>query len=79
LVLGVGLVLCAIVLVHGLFKGRRAAGNPWGSASLEWTCSSPPPPHNFATTPVAGDPHDYSRLMYEGEERGYATGKRESE
>ena len=38
--LGFGLsILC---LVHALFRGRKAPGNPWGAATMEWRTSSPP-------------------------------------
>ena len=70
-VLGLGLFLAAGVLIYALFKGRHAPANPWGSPSLEWRCSSPPPPHNFERTPVAGDPYDYSTTKYSAEEQGY--------
>ena len=46
-VLAAGLFLAAGVLLHALFRGQRAPANPWGSPSLEWTCSSPPPHDNF--------------------------------
>lgn len=71
MVLGAGLFLAAGVLLYAVFKGRRAPANPWGSPSLEWTCGSPPPPHNFAHTPTAGDPYDYSVNEYSAEEQGY--------
>jgi cytochrome c oxidase subunit 1 len=71
MILGIGLFLAAGVLLYALFKGKRAPANPWGSASLEWTCSSPPPPHNFEHTPTAGDPYDYSVNEYSAEEEGY--------
>jgi len=71
MILGIGLFLAAGVLLYALFKGKRAPANPWGSASLEWTCSSPPPPHNFQHTPTAGDPYDYSVNEYSAEEEGY--------
>jgi len=71
LLLAVGLFLAAGVLLYALFKGKRAPANPWGGASLEWTCSSPPPPHNFERTPRAGDPYDYSANRYSAEEEGY--------
>ncbi len=70
-VLAAGLFLCAGVLLHGLFRGRRAPSNPWGSATLEWTCSSPPPHDNFAHAPRVGDPYDYSNLVYASAEQGY--------
>jgi len=71
MVLGIGLFLAAGVLLYAVFKGKRAPTNPWGSPSLEWTCSSPPPPHNFEHTPTTGDPYDYSVNEYSAEEEGY--------
>ena len=79
LLLGAGLVLCALVLVHSLFKGRRAPQNPWGSPSLEWQCSSPPSSHNFEVTPEAGDPYDYHGLEYDADEQGYVKRDPDSE
>jgi cytochrome c oxidase subunit 1 len=37
-----------------LLFGKKAAANPWGygATTLEWTLSSPPPYHQFATPPV---------------------------
>ena len=71
LVLAVGFFLCAGVLLHAVFRGRRAPSNPWGAATLEWTCSSPPPHDNFAHAPTVGDPYDYSNLVYASAEQGY--------
>ena len=31
---------------------RDVTGDPWNARSLEWSTSSPPPPYNFAFTPV---------------------------
>ena len=65
-VLGVGLL---VVLVNGLLslrKGaRRAPGNPWGGATLDWThTTSPPDHHNFHRTPlVTHGPYDYEVLF----------------
>jgi cytochrome c oxidase subunit 1 len=39
--------------------GARAGRDPWGSRTLEWRTDSPPPAHNFAETPAAGDPYGY--------------------
>jgi cytochrome c oxidase subunit 1 len=57
MVLGVGLVICAGVLVHSLLRGRLAPPNPWGVATLEWQTSSPPPVHNFNHMPDVTDPY----------------------
>ena len=35
-------------LVWSMFKGKKAAENPWEATTLEWTVASPPPFDNFA-------------------------------
>ena len=47
--------------------------NPWGGNSLEWHTPSPPPHDNFAETPVAEDPYDYTRLKREPGTGGYVS------
>jgi cytochrome c oxidase subunit 1 len=64
-------ILMAGYLLHSLFRGRPAAANPWGSASLEWQTTSPPPHDNFAELPTAGDPYDFSDLVYDPKIDGY--------
>jgi cytochrome c oxidase subunit 1 len=64
-VLGVGFLLIAAYLAHSLFYGARAAANPWGGASMEWRCSSPPPHDNFAEPPKASDPYDFSTVRFD--------------
>ena len=71
LVLGVGLCLAAGVLVHSLYRGRRATANPWGGSTLEWKCSSPPPHHNFDWPPVVTEPYQYDHILYDAREGGY--------
>ncbi len=71
LLLGFGLCVAAAVLVHSLFYGRKAPMNPWGSATLEWTCTSPPIHHNFDETPWVGDPYIYDNLVWDPEIEGY--------
>jgi cytochrome c oxidase subunit 1 len=44
-----------------LFFGRRAPANPWQATGLEWQTPSPPPTHNFETTPeVTREPYHYT-------------------
>ena len=76
-----GLVYSGPVAAHGysLLRGRRAPANPWGGASLEWQCSSPPPPHNFARPPDARDPYDFGEIVYASEADGYVQGKPQPE
>ena len=60
-ILGIGFLLPAIYLTWSLKYGKPAGPNPWGSTTLEWTTSSPPPPTNFDVTPiVTKEAYDYS-------------------
>jgi cytochrome c oxidase subunit 1 len=69
-ILGIGYLLPLIYLIWSMRYGREASGNPWHAAGLEWTTASPPPPHNFAETPVVtGDPYDYERIDAEKERK----------
>jgi cytochrome c oxidase subunit 1 len=46
---------------YSLFRGQKAADNPWQANSLEWATSSPPPEHNFHAEPVVyHGPYEYS-------------------
>ncbi len=52
--------LSFLLLVYNFYKsykeGMPAGNNPWGSWTLEWMTTSPPPPHNFDFEPViSGD------------------------
>ena len=51
-VLGVGMTLPVIYLLHSLIRGKKADSNPWMLPGLEWRTSSPPPTFNFDETPV---------------------------
>jgi len=70
--LAVGLVVVAIYLAASLLKGARAPANPWGGATLEWACPSPPPKENFLVQPRATDPYDLTQLEYRGPHEGYS-------
>jgi cytochrome c oxidase subunit 1 len=64
-ILMVAFTIMAIYLIHSLLRGRKAPANPWGGNTLEWKCSSPPPPHNFDVPPPIGDPYDFSNLIHD--------------
>lgn len=50
---GFSMILLMVNLGYALAKGKPAGMNPWVDAkTLEWTTSSPPPPHNFDETPI---------------------------
>jgi cytochrome c oxidase subunit 1 len=71
LLTGLGMLVVLVYLLHSLWRGRPAPANPWGSATLEWQTSSPPPPDNFPTEPTVGDPYDYSGMQYDEAIDGY--------
>jgi cytochrome c oxidase subunit 1 len=53
LLLGLAQIPFIINFLGSLRWGRRAEGNPWRAATLEWTdAPSPPPVGNFESTPV---------------------------
>lgn len=66
LVLGLGLFITMIYLIHAIFWGKPAGDNPWGGLSLEWATTSPPPTLNFLVDPVyTHGPYDYDRVLPE--------------
>lgn len=69
--LGVGLSIAGGVLLYSLYRGAKAPANPWGAATLEWECSSPPPHDNFSKTPTAHDPYDLDRVVFDPKLGGY--------
>jgi cytochrome c oxidase subunit 1 len=70
-VMAVSFVLMAAYLLHSLVRGRRAPANPWGGATLEWQCTSPPPTYNFETPPPVRDPYDFRNIEYDPASGGY--------
>jgi cytochrome c oxidase subunit 1 len=64
-ILALGFFIMAGYLVHSLFRGEPAPNNPWGSATLEWETTSPPPYYNFDREFRAGDPYDLNSLRYD--------------
>jgi cytochrome c oxidase subunit 1 len=70
-VMAIGFFMAAYCLLHSLYAGRPAPGNPWGGNSLEWHTPSPPPHDNFKETPQAGDPYDYSDWRWDDAAQGY--------
>ena len=73
LLLGVGILVAMWVLIQSLFQGRNAPANPWGGATLEWCCTSPPPFFNFERPPVVGDPYDFHDIAWDDEHQRYVT------
>ncbi|MGP0001974.1 MAG: cytochrome c oxidase subunit I [Acetobacteraceae bacterium] len=55
-----GFLVFLFLVVEALVKKRAAGDNPWGigATTLEWTLSSPPPFHTYATLPrITGADH----------------------
>ncbi|MDW3687161.1 cytochrome o ubiquinol oxidase subunit I [Cupriavidus sp. CV2] len=54
--LGIGCFLIQLVVSYRRRESLRdITGDPWDARTLEWSTSSPPPPYNFAFTPVIHD------------------------
>ncbi|HMC54197.1 MAG TPA: cytochrome c oxidase subunit I [Gemmatimonadaceae bacterium] len=51
-VIVVSMIVFVVNLAMSWRRGARAGPNPWDADTLEWLTSSPPPPYNFADTPV---------------------------
>jgi cytochrome c oxidase subunit 1 len=59
-ILSIGLIIMLYNLFYSARKGVPAPPNPWGSKSIEWTISSPPPLENFDEVPViTEEPYNY--------------------
>jgi cytochrome c oxidase subunit 1 len=68
-ILGLGFLVMFGYLMYSLYKGRRAAANPWGALTMEWETKSPPIPHNFETDKkFEHGPYDYDKIEVEAEE-----------
>jgi cytochrome c oxidase subunit 1 len=56
-IMAVSMGVFVLLLVEAFVRRRRGESNPWGpgATTLEWTLSSPPPFHQFATLPHIED------------------------
>ncbi len=70
-VMAAGMLLMMYNLAASLRSGRKAPDNPWGSNSLEWHTSSPPPLENFNGDAFPGDPYDYHNLEWDEKIEGF--------
>ncbi|MFZ3229064.1 MAG: cytochrome c oxidase subunit I [Pseudobdellovibrio sp.] len=58
--IAIGFIIGLVTIIQGIRKGAKAPDNPWGSKTLEWTTSSPPPHDNFTHEPVVtAGPYEY--------------------
>lgn len=71
IMLGAGLLVAGLTLLHSLFFGKKAPMNPWGGATLEWECLTPPPHDNFSSPPTVGDPYDFSNIVFDPKTGSY--------
>ena len=67
-----GVLVMLYNLVRAIKHGEKAPDNPWGSTTLEWKTTSPPPLFNFAEPPVVTTgPYDFTEILREaGVEEG---------
>ena len=51
-------------MIWSLKNGKISGPNPWRATGLEWILSSPPPEHNFPSTPIVREePYDYGEVI----------------
>ncbi len=73
-ILGLGLLIMAVVLIHAIKWGKKAGKNPWGALTLEWMVDSPPPPHNFEQNPtIEYGPYDHDKVLVKPDRAGAVT------
>ena len=65
-------LLMAGYLIHSLVRGKKAAANPWGASTLDWSMASPPTTGNFQKMPVVTQgPYHYDDMEYDGRLGGF--------
>ncbi|WP_265919984.1 cytochrome o ubiquinol oxidase subunit I [Cupriavidus nantongensis] len=68
--LGIGCFLVQLVVSYLRRESLRdVTGDPWDGRTLEWSTSSPPPPYNFAFTPLVHDNDAWWQMKAHGYQR----------
>jgi cytochrome c oxidase subunit 1 len=67
-ILGISLFISVMYFLWSLKNGKKAAQNPWGGTSLEWSAPTPPTLYNFSSPPVMHELYNYDDLVEEGED-----------
>ena len=49
--LGIGVLITVINVLHSMKHGKKAGNDPWKGNTLEWFTTSPPPENNFDVVP----------------------------
>jgi cytochrome c oxidase subunit 1 len=62
LILGISMATQVVYLIWSLKKGKKAAQNPWGGTTLEWSAPTPPTLYNFSSPPVLHEIYNYDDL-----------------
>jgi cytochrome c oxidase subunit I len=68
-ILGGGVLLTIINVVHSLKHGAEAGPDPWKANTLEWFTSSPPPVNNFDAIPTVRSREPMKDIRREIEQR----------
>jgi len=67
-ILGISMFTVVMYLMWSLKNGKKAAQNPWGGTSLEWSAPTPPTLYNFSSPPVLHEVYNYDDLVEESED-----------
>lgn len=64
-------ILAFLMQIYVSFRDRerlrdKTAGDPWNGRTLEWSTTSPPPPYNFAFTPIVHERDAWTDMKRRG-------------
>ncbi|MHB8381268.1 MAG: cytochrome c oxidase subunit I [Candidatus Binataceae bacterium] len=63
-ILGLSFLILYYNLIMSTLIGEKAPADPWDGRSLEWSIASPPPPYNFAHSPVVRSRDAFWAMKY---------------
>jgi len=69
-VIMVGFLVFAVNWLISVRNGDPAGDDPWDARTLEWSITSPPPPHNFDVVPIVEARDDWWHAKYTEDEEG---------